>query len=152
MEIKLLTRKDNITKLLQYIIGIILLISIIGKSINMKPTLIFLSFLSNDFIDNRYIFSLIIFLEIILCISVLLGLFPRLTFKIIPIVFFIYSLAVFYSILQGINTDCGCFGNLIESPIGLATLFRNIFLFIISIVISVNYKHVYTFEKFIYKK
>ena len=117
-----------------YIIALILLISGLSKIYNpgeIESSIRNLTGLSGDILLIPTL--LLPSFELILALLLLTGTRIKETTKIVSALFLLFLLFSFYAIVKNIETDCGCFGGLVESKTNIFMLIRNAFLFIATI-------------------
>ena len=122
---------------LRVIIGIVFLISSIGKIIDHKK---FIQIVINYEILSPSLSLLygffLPYIELIIAIMIILGLFVDAAgyVGILMILSFIYAVSV--NVVRGRkNLDCGCFGKFLERKLGLPTLLDDIVILLLSFVL-----------------
>lgn len=134
-------QKYNIylTRVSKYLLVLILLVSGISKIIDPEFALEVLKAfnLFNESI-NIFIISILPILEIILAVMLLLNYKIRFTNISTIILFFTFFVISIWGYLLGLDKDCGCFGELIESSFGISMIIRNFFLLLLTFIVFRN--------------
>jgi uncharacterized membrane protein YphA (DoxX/SURF4 family) len=135
--------------ILRAIVGLLFIISGIGKLLDFRNTI--LSIANFKILPSSWIpisACALILLEIWLGLMLLLGVRLRAYSTCAIILLSIFSIAVFSRLVRGDSFDCGCFGLLYKSNIGIALLFRNFMLSILALIIGFYDTHLYTVARF----
>lgn len=137
-----------ITRILQIILSIVLILSIVGKLIDPKSTLEFIVKVGIIDFDARIIFSFVIFTELLLSLFIPLGIFRKKIFLFQFLLYLLFLMVIIVSIIKGFSSDCGCFGSLFPTDSWVLIISKNILLGIISFYLHLNYKETFTIETF----
>lgn len=79
----------------------------------------------------------VIFIEILLGILALIGLYQRYVFVLISCLFVLFSFVLCVALVNHVEGSCGCFGNTFSSEINVISIVRNAFLSGISYYASI---------------
>ena len=75
-------------------------------------------------------------LEITLGVMLLLRIRAKETLIAVTILFLFFFLFIVYGTVIGLENDCGCFGNAVESSFGIGMVIRNIIFLLIAFINS----------------
>jgi hypothetical protein len=133
----------NVDHLLQNVIPrlivfSILTISIIGKIVNPTPILLIFDQLS--FINNFSYPITILLILIEAIVAIYLFITPRKGVIMAIGLFSFFTLSILYLNSIGISDNCGCFGGLVTSEVGISKIIQNIIICLILVLTYwVNY-------------
>ena len=78
---------------------------------------------------------LILWHEVICGVLILIGVWARPAAMVLACMLIMFFLALASAYARGLDIDCGCFGALMASGVGLWAIFRTMLLFILSVII-----------------
>lgn len=130
----------SMRKIAFYFIALILFISASAKVIDSNPLLETLNLIRIIPDETKpFIAAMIPIWEMALAIMIVLNFKKLLTLIAITVTFAAFlTLSVYYSQISPIDSDCGCFGNLVPSRFDIWMVIRNTFFFLISIGLLVD--------------
>lgn len=131
--------KKIIYNLVTYIISGILIFSGMSKIIAPEPLTNILNIL--DILPEPVIilFSILLpIFEILLGILIIANVQKRITIAAAGLLFLAFLLFSVYGTISGLNSDCGCFGDIVTSDIGWGMVVRNSIFFILVLVLYFN--------------
>ena len=121
------------------VILIVLVISGIGKIINPLPAMELMQLL--PLFPNFMILptiSIMPILELAIALAIIFRYKKVITYSINLGLFFGFFCISLYATILKINSDCGCFGSLLESPVGWTMVIRNSFFLILSLYLLIK--------------
>lgn|GEM_PF-2655921 len=122
-----MTLRDWLLLIIRLLMSGVLLLAAVGKSASPAE---FFSFLAQLRIQDQSLSSFtfigLIFVEFFLGLCCLLGLAPRLTFRIIGTLFGVFAVVLLGAVIYHLPGSCGCFGNIISSEVGFIAIGRNL--------------------------
>ena len=113
--------------LLRLVLGLIFIFAAIEKIItpeNFSVSIANYKLLPAEFINITAI--ILPWIELISGLLLLLGIWVKENSAIITFLLFVFTLAIIISLLRGLNIDCGCFGTIYGSRIGIMKVVENI--------------------------
>jgi hypothetical protein len=78
-------------------------------------------------------------IELTLGIMLLLRIRVKETLIAVTILFLFFFLFSVYGAVVGLENDCGCFGNVVESIFGIGMVIRNILFLLLSIIVLIKF-------------
>jgi hypothetical protein len=127
-----------------YSIAVILLISGIIKVID--PTPLFETIKLLPFVPSSFYIVLVTILPIVeigLGLLMLLKVTPKVTLSMVSALFLIFFTFSIYGTISGIESDCGCFGDVVKSEFGLGMIIRNLVFWVLTVYLFINKEKAY---------
>jgi putative oxidoreductase len=132
-----LPRKDILVFLLRILFGASFAVAGILKAISLGAFII--SVRSYDIVPQFLVpgFAIMVLsFEIVFGLSLILGLFTRLSSTVLSTLLILFASAAFFEILRGNNTGCGCFGTIIQEKIGTGAVIKDLVLLSLGVWLS----------------
>lgn len=129
-------KRNPLASISKIILGIVFLLSGIGKLLDLSMAVISVDrFKLLPASLSPAATYLLVFVEITLGLILIIKKQPKFFAAATLALLTVFSIGVSFSILRGQSFDCGCFGSLIRSPIGIGLLIRNFILSLFSLIV-----------------
>ncbi len=127
-----------------YSIAVILLISGIIKVIDPSPLFETIKLL--PFVPSSFYIVLVTILPIVelgLGLLMLLKVTPKVTLSMVSALFLIFFIFSIYGTTEGLEADCGCFGDVVKSEFGWGMIIRNLVFWVLTVYLLINKEKAY---------